>query len=318
MDRLVGMAVFAKVVEGSSFASAARHFGLSPAMVSKHIQALEERLGARLLYRTTRRVSATEVGQDYYVRTLRILAELAEADRAAGDLQTAPRGRLKVSASVAFGTRYVASAISDYMEAYPNVSIELWLDDRHVDLLEEGVDLAIRTGPEADSSLIARRLLSAHMVLCASPGYLAQHGTPAAPDDLAQHNCLIQRDGATQSEWHFISSDGGAETVQVSGRLQANNSDVLKALALAGGGILLQPGFIVSDDVRAGRLIALLPAYRPADMPIHAVYPHSRHMPAKVRTFVDFLAARFGRELEHSRSSALEGRSAVPKLRVVG
>ena len=191
MDRFVTMSVFARVVEGSSFASAARHFEMSPAMVSKHIQTLEQQLGVRLLNRTTRRVSTTEAGQEYYERSLRILAEIGEADRAASDLQVTPRGRLKVSAPVTFGTRYVAPAVSEYLAAYPDVSVDLALDDRPLDLVADGFDLAIRFGELADSSLIARRLGSAHMVLCASPTYIMRHGAPASLDELGRSNCLI-------------------------------------------------------------------------------------------------------------------------------
>lgn len=172
MDRFNGMAVFVKVVEASSFAAAARHFGMSPAMVSKHVQTLEERLGVRLLNRTTRRVSATEVGQNYYEHCVRILSDIEEAERAAGDLQTAPRGLLRVSASVSFGMRHLAPAIADYLATYPEVSIELSLDDPYVDLLEERFDVAIRLGRLADSSLIARKLGSVETILCASPAYL--------------------------------------------------------------------------------------------------------------------------------------------------
>src|SRR5277367_5608987 len=171
--RFTGMAVFVKVVEASSFAAAARHFGMSPAMVSKHIHTTEERLGIRLLNRTTRHVSATEVGQNYYERCLRVLTELDEAERAAGDQQTAPRGRLRVTAPAAFGTRHLAPAVADYLTAYPDVSIDLSLGDPYLDLLENGFDLAIRSGQLADSSLIARKLGAIETFVCASPAYLA-------------------------------------------------------------------------------------------------------------------------------------------------
>jgi DNA-binding transcriptional LysR family regulator len=293
MDRFVGMAVFTKVVEGNSFASAARHFGLSPAMVSKHVQALEERLGARLLNRTTRRVSTTEVGQEYYGRSVRILAEVEEADSAASDLQTMPRGLLKVSAPLSFGTRHVTPIIADYLAVHPQVSVDLSLDDRYVDLLEEGFDLAIRVGRLPDSSLIARRLAATPMVICASPLYLERHGAPQTPRDLAGHNCLAYSFSATRGAWHFLDTERSEEVVDVSGRFSANNGEALRVLALKGEGILLAPAFIVDKDIEASHLIALLPGYTTADIPIHAVYPHSRDLSAKVRTFVDFLATRF-------------------------
>src|ERR1700731_4899218 len=185
------MAVFSKVVECSSFAAAAPDFDMSRGMVSKHIRPLEERPGVRLLNRTTRHVSATEVGQNYYERCLRILGELEEAERAAGDLQAAPRGLLRVTTSVSFGAHQLAPAIADYLAAYPDVSVDLILQHNYVDLVEERIDLAIRLGQLADSSLIARKLYAVEMVLCASPGYLAANGTPLKPCDLAKHNCLI-------------------------------------------------------------------------------------------------------------------------------
>ena len=292
MDRFVTMSVFARVVEDSSFAAAARHFEMSPAMVSKHVQTLEQQLGVRLLNRTTRRVSTTEAGQEYYERSLRILAEISEADRAASDLQVAPRGRLKVGAPVTFGTRYVAPAVSEYLAAYPDVSVDLALDDRQLDLVADGFDLAIRFGELADSSVIARRLGSAHMVLCASPGYLMRHGEPASLDELGRSNCLIYSRSARPT-WRFTESDGNTRTVCVEGRLRASNGDALRVLALEGQGIALLPDYIVSDDLRAGRLVPLMTAYKPVELPIQAIYPHSRFVPAKVRTFIGCLAARF-------------------------
>jgi DNA-binding transcriptional LysR family regulator len=316
VDRFLTMTVFAKVVESSSFATAARRLEMSPAAVSKHVQTLETRLGVRLLNRTTRHVSLTEVGREYYRNSRRILADLEAADQAASHLQAVPRGLLRVSAPVSFGSRYVVSAISVYLEAYPDVSIDLSLENRYVDLLEERIDLAIRVGHLADSTLIARRLHSAHMVLCASPEYLERHGTPANLHELAHHDCLVSTHASARPGWHFRTPDGEALVVHVSGRVQANNSDALRTLALDGRGILLQANFIVGDDIGAGRLVPLLAAYRPEDAPIQAVYPHSRYMPAKARTFVDFLAERFSRELERTRQDTQENHLAAPKLRV--
>ena len=292
MDRFVGMAVFAKVVESSSFAAAARHFDMSPAMVSKHVRTLEERLGVRLLNRTTRRVSATEVGQNYYERCLRILNELEDAERAAGDLEAAPRGLLRVTSSVSFGAHQLAPAIADYLVAYPDVSIDLSLHDNYIDLLEERIDLAIRLGQLSDSSLIAKKLYAVEMVLCASPDYLAANGSPHTPRDLVKSNCLIYT-YATPRMWTFTDPNGKAEVIRVSGRLSANSGDPLLALALKGAGILLGPDYLVADDLKAGRLVRLLPGYKTQETPVYAVYPHSHFLPAKTRTFIDFLAARF-------------------------
>jgi DNA-binding transcriptional LysR family regulator len=289
-------------------------------MVSKHVQTLEERLGARLLNRTTRRVSPTEVGHGYYERSVRILADLAEADQLAGDLQTTPRGVLKVSAPVTFGIEHVATTITEYLARYHDVSVDLVLNDRHVDLLEEGLDLAIRVGPLPDSSLIARRLTAASMVLCAAPAYVERHGEPRTPRDLAAHNCLDLSDSSTRGEWTFVGPDGDREVIPALGRFRANNCEALRRIALRGEGIVLEPSFIVDHDLKAGRLIALLRSYQVADMPIHAVYPHSRFLSAKVRTFVDFLAAQFNRrpaEGQAQDTDRLERRNAVQRLRVV-
>lgn len=296
MDRLTGLAVFVKVVEDSSFAAAARHFGLSPAMVSKHVQALEERLGARLLNRTTRRVSPTEVGSAYYERARQLLAELAEADRAARDLHATPRGVLKVNAPHSFGIRHVGPAVADYLVAFPEVTVDVTLNDRYIDLLEEGVDVALRIGRLADSSLIARRLSPIRMILCAAPAYLARHGAPQHPRDLADHNCLQYTYASARGEWRFTAKDGKDEVVSVGGRLLANSGDILRTALLQGEGIGVQPSFMVGEDVCAGRLVPLLPGYASPEVALYAVYPHGRHLSAKVRSFVDFLVSRFGEE----------------------
>jgi DNA-binding transcriptional LysR family regulator len=320
LDRFIGMAVFAKVVESASFAAAARHFEMSPAMVSKHIRTLEERLGVRLLNRTTRRVSATEVGQNYYERCLRILNELEDAERAAGDLEAAPRGLLRVTTSVSFGAHQLAPAIADYLIAYPDVSIDLSLHDNYVDLVEERIDLAIRLGQLADSSLIAKKLYMMEMVLCASPGYLAANGTPQQPRDLAKHNCLIYTYAAPRM-WTFTDPNGKAEVIRVSGRLLANSGDPLLALALKDTGILLGPDYLVADGLSAGRLVRLLPDYKTQETPVYAVYPHSHFLSAKTRTFIDFLAARFAHlPPPPSKQNGRDGAEAVhvpSDLRVV-
>jgi DNA-binding transcriptional LysR family regulator len=316
LDRFIGMAVFAKVVESSSFAAAARHFAMSPAMVSKHIHTLEERLGVRLLNRTTRRVSATEVGQNYYERCLRILNELEDAERAAGDLEAAPRGLLRVTSSVSFGAHQLAPAIADYLVAYPNVSIDLSLHDNYVDLLEERIDLAIRLGQLSDSSLIAKKLYAVEMVLCASPGYLAANGTPQTPRDLSKHNCLIYTYAAPRM-WTFTDPDGKAEVIRVSGRLSANSGDPLLELALKDTGILLSPDYLVADGLSAGRLIRLLPDYKTQETPVYAVYPHSHFLPAKTRTFIDFLAARFAHRPEIKQNGHDAARPILPDPRTV-
>jgi DNA-binding transcriptional LysR family regulator len=300
MDRVTSLSVFAKIVESGSFAAAARHFGLSPAMVSKHVHALEARLGARLLNRTTRRVSATEIGRGFYERSTRILADLDDAEKAASALQTAPSGLLRVSGPLSFGMRHLAPAIVDYLSACPEVAIDVALNDRVVDLIEDGFDLAVRIGRLADSSLIARRLAPCRLAVCAAPRYVARHGAPRRPADLAAHECLGYSYAASRDEWRF-SGPHGEEAVRVSGRLNANNGELLRLAALGGEGIVLQPTFIVGDDIASGRLVRLLPDHIPVELAIHAVYPPSRNISVKVRSFIDFLAARFGPEPEWDR-----------------
>ncbi|HKW54476.1 MAG TPA: LysR family transcriptional regulator [Stellaceae bacterium] len=296
------MAIFVKVVESSSFAAAARHFRLSPAMVSRHVHALEEQLGAQLLNRTTRRVSPTEVGQAYYQRVRQVLADIEEADRLASDLQAAPSGLLRITSSQSFGIRHLAPAIADYLALCPGVQLDVTLNDRYLEIIEEGFDLAIRIGHLGDSSLIARRLAPIRMALCAAPDYLARHGAVRAPADLAQHDCLVYTYAASQSEWRFIDGAGREQAVHIAGRLVANNGDVLRTAALQGHGIALGPTFILGEDIRAGTLVRLLPDYTPPEVGLYAVYPPSRHLSAKVRSFVDFLVTRFGGEPEWDRA----------------
>jgi DNA-binding transcriptional LysR family regulator len=288
-------------------------------MVTKHVRKLEERLGVRLLNRTTRRVSATEVGQNYYERCLRILSEVEDAERAASDLQAAPRGLLRVTTSVSFGSHQLAPAIADYLIAYPDVSVDLILQHNYVDLVEERIDLAIRLGQLSDSSLIAKKLYAVEMVLCASPGYLAANGTPQQPRDLAKHNCLIYTYAAPRA-WTFTDQKtGNAEVIRISGRLLANSGDALLAFALKDTGVVLAPDYLVADELGAGRLIRLLPAYTTRELPVYAVYPHSHCLSAKTRTFIDFLAARFA-HLPQSKHDGLNGSSnvrAAPDLHAV-
>lgn len=300
MDRVTSLSIFVKVVEGSSFAAAARHFGLSPAMVSKHIVSLEERLGARLLNRTTRQVSPTEIGREFYERSTRILADLDEAEQAASALQATPKGLLRLNGPLSFGIRHLAPAILDYLAACPEAAIDVTLSDRVVDLVDEGFDLAIRIGRLADSSLIARRIAPCRIVACAAPSYLDKHGAPHRPADLTAHNCLGYSYAALRNEWRFTGPDG-AESVRIAGRLNANNGDVLRLAALRGEGIVLQPTFLIGDDLASGKLVSILPGFVPDELVIQAVYPHSRHLSVKVRSFIDFLVARFGQDPEWDR-----------------
>ena len=269
---------------------------VSQALVTKQIQELEGWLGARLLNRTTRRLSLTEVGTAFYDRAARILEAVEEARNAAGALHMAPRGRLRINAPVSFGLLHLAPAITDFLERFPDISVEMLVNDRVVDLLEGEFDVGVRIGRLRDSSLIARRIGPIRLAVCAAPEYLARHGEPKTPEDLAKHHCLEYTYFESRGEWRLLNPKGDEIVVPVSGRYLANNADVLRTTAIAGGGVILLPTFIVGDDLRAGRLVRLLPDYPPPEQGLHALYPPGRHLSAKVRSFVDFLVARFGGE----------------------
>jgi DNA-binding transcriptional LysR family regulator len=292
MDRFQALSVFVAVVDKASFSAAAASLGMSRNMASRHVMALEEHLSARLINRTTRSVSPTSLGAAYYERARQILAELAAADREASLQSLTPRGRLAVNAPVAFGTRHVAPLLKAYMDAFPEVEMELTLNDRYVDLVDEGYDLAIRIGRLADSSLIARQLGEIGISVCAAPAYLAAHGTPQHPADLAGHACLGYAYAASRDTWHFAGPEGDIE-VKVKPRLWSNNGDCLTAAAIAGCGIVPQPDFLVHDALLDGRLERILPGYRMASLGLHAIYPHSRQLSLRVRTFIDHLVAGF-------------------------
>lgn len=293
MDKFTAMQVFAAVVDEGGFSAAARRLNMAKSAVSTTIKGLEAELGVALLNRTTRTLSLTEAGQRYKDRCDQILADVEDADREAAALTATPRGTLKISAGVSFGIKELGPVVAAYMAAYPDVRVDLQLADRYVDLVDEGFDLAVRIGELSDSSLIARRLTATRRVVCAAPGYLAVHGTPLHPHDLRQHHCISYSLLASGANWTFT-VDGRPLTVAVTGRLAGNNGDVLRAAAVAGAGIVYGPSFIVADDLRAGRLVPLLSAFEASPVGIHAVYPPSRHVSAKVRSFIDFLGNHCG------------------------
>jgi DNA-binding transcriptional LysR family regulator len=259
MDRLASMSVFVKVVAHQSFADAAREMGLSRAGVSKHVAALEQSLGARLLNRNTRRLHLAEVGAVVHERYARILEEIDEVERNAGALQTNPRGVLRITAPVSFGIPHLAPAIAEYAARYPDVAIDIVLNDRTVDLIEEGFDVAVRIGRLVDSTLVARRIATIRFALCAAPAYLQRRGVPRRPADLNGHDCLEYSYRQTGNEWHFTGPDGTRESVRVDCRLKANNPQILHTAALNGAGIEFNPTFVVGADIAAGRLVTLLP-----------------------------------------------------------
>jgi len=288
VDNLAGMAVFARVVETSSFTEAARRLGMSKAAVSKQISRLEERLGARLLNRTTRRLSLTEVGAAFYERCARIVAEAEDAELAVSRLNATPRGTLKIDAPVNFGMQYLAPLLPPFMLKNPELRVDMSFNDNFIDLIEEGCDLAVRIGQLPDSSLVARKLAETKSVICAASAYWDRHGRPTDPADLAKHDCFAYSYLATGNEWRLQGPHGTA-SVRVSGSLTANNGDVLRQAAVAGLGVVATPVFMVCDDLRSGQLESVLHDWEPPTRGIYAVYPHNRHLSAKVRAFIDHL-----------------------------
>lgn len=308
MDTHTAMQTFARVVELGSFAAAAAKLDQARSVVTRQIAFLEQKYGVRLLNRTTRKLSLTDAGQAFYDRIRPILAEVHDLEQALQTEGSSPSGRLRVSAPVSFGVLHLGPAIAEYIAAYPEVFIDLDLNDRIVDLVEEGYDVAIRIGALQDSSLVARALAPQELIVCAAPSYLAHAGTPARPEDLKHHRCLHYAYYSTGNEWRF-DRDGRTHMVRVPASLRANNGDVLRTVALAGHGIILQPGFLVGDDIKAGRLVPLLTDYTHQPINMYAVYPHRRHLSIKVRTFVDHLESRFSpdaplpprRDSQHAR-----------------
>lgn len=293
MDRLLGMEVFVRVVDSGSFAGAARDLSMSRAMVSKHVQSLEDRLGVRLLNRTTRRVSLTEIGTAYYERAQTVLFDVEEAEKVIGDLQQGARGTLRINAPMSFGIRHLTPALCDFRRDFHHVQIDLTLNDRYVDLVEEGIDLAIRIGNLADSTLIARKLAPCRILLCASPDYLDRRGIPETPADLGKHDHLLYTLTQKPQILTMTPHEGPQETVMIQGPVSANNGDVLCQMALEGAGIVALPSFIVGPALASGALAPILPQYYLPSLNVYAVYPHARYLTTKVRVLIDYLVLRF-------------------------
>lgn len=290
MDRLTSMGVFVRVVARGSFAGAAADLGISPTMVGLHIRALEDRLGSRLIARTTRRQSLTETGRAYHDHCRRILADIDAAEASAQAFRTSPRGLLRITAPVTFGVHALTPALADFMAHYAEIEVDLVLSDRVLDLVEEGFDAAIRIGDVREASLIARSLRPYRMVLCAAPDYLERCGTPEAVPDLAAQRCLGFSYWREQDRWRL----GDAE-VSVNCRFRANNGEALRQAALRGMGIVLQPEALLAGDLAAGRLTRLLPQVDPPSRPMHLIYQSDRRATPKLRCFVDFALSAFGR-----------------------
>ena len=288
MDRLTSLTAFVRVVDSGGFSAAGRRLNMSTTMVSNHVQSLEDRLGARLLHRTTRKVSLTEVGKAYYDRCIQILADLEQADDIAGASQLVPRGTLRIYTATHI-VQFVAPVVAELLASYPEVKVDLTMGERMIDMIDEAYDVAVRLTPPPDSSLIARSLATWRHVLCCSHGYLKAHPRPQQLSDLAQHNCMRHVLYPYQDEWHFSDRKGAPAQVRVAGNLITNSGETLRVAALQGAGITLAPGFLVHDDLEAGRLVRLLPEYRPVEFAMNAIYPHRHHLSAKVRIFIDRL-----------------------------
>jgi len=292
MDKLASMRVFARVVERHGFAAAARDLNLSNAAVSKHVAWLEEELGVRLLNRTTRRLSLTEAGQGYHADVVRILEEIDRAERSAARATLAPRGTLRVNAPMSFGILHLSRVVPEFLARHPEVRVDLTLNDRSLDLVEHGFDVALRVRRSLpDSTLVARALCPIRRVLLGSPAYFARHGEPRHPADLTEHALLAFSPDGSPAVWRFDGPDGTTE-VRVESRFTANNSLALRTALLEGTGVTVSPLFVYGDDIRAGRLRTALDGYEAEAQTLYAIHPAGRLVPPKVRAFVDFLVER--------------------------
>ncbi len=302
MDRLAATKTFLRVVERGSFTAAAEELRISRAMVSNHVQVLENRLAVRLLNRTTRSVSLTEIGREYYERCSQILHELEEADQIASALQQTPRGQLRIYCHTGLG-RFIAPVVTEFLSRYPEVSVDLRTANAvMIDLVQEGYDLGITVAPPPDSTLVRRRLFGWRYVLCCAPGYLERNPEPKTPADLEGHNCLLYAYSTLGNEWPFRDAGGNTVVARVSGSLLTSSLETMRAVVVAGGGLWLTPPYHILDHLASGALVPLLRAYNAPDSDIVAVYPHRRYLPAKVRIFVDLLVDRFANEQRWSQA----------------
>ncbi len=316
-NALAEMAIFSRIVSAGSLSGAARELGVSTAVVSRRLAALEARLGVRLINRTTRSLRLTDEGATYYDTCARLLSEIEEADAAISAGRIEPQGTLRVAMPASFGHRHIAPLVPEFAERYPKVQLALSLSDRTVSLIEEGFDLAIRIADLQDSSLAARKLAPNRRVVCASPEYLRKHGMPRHPQELAAHNCLIASSDFSYT-LEYRGPDGRTGAVRVAGRYACDNWEVLREWALAGLGIAVKSTWDVRRHLEDGSLVALCPGYTfDTDVAIYAVYPHRRFLPAKTRAFIEFLADSFGPEPYWDLPSGAAGRpSAAPKPRI--
>lgn len=298
MDTLHGMRLFSEVVDSGSFSAAGRKFGLAASSVSRQVGSLEDALGARLLNRSTRKLSLTEAGRLYHERVRQIIADVEDANRSVSHLEAVPRGLLRINGPTVFGRLHIAPHLPEFLRRYPEIDIDLTLTDHFVDVIEEGSDVVVRVGGLSDSSLFARRLAPNRRVICATPAYLDAHGRPEKPADLTSHSGIVYKVHSTTGTWHICCGESGAkEQVQVKGRLTANNAEALHEAVLGDMGIALLPIWLVGQDLQDGKLERVLPTLEadltPDETAIHAIYPHKRLLSAKVRAFVDFLVEKY-------------------------
>jgi DNA-binding transcriptional LysR family regulator len=293
MDRLRAYEVFVAVVAKGSFTRAAETLDTSPANVTRYVNELEAHLATRLLNRSSRRLSLTEAGEALVERARGILDEVAETEAIVSSAALSPRGRLRLNAPLSFGILHLAPLWPRFLARYPEIELDVDLIDRVVDLVGEGYDLAVRISRVGSQALVGRKLAASRNIVCASPDYIARRGAPAVPADLLGHDCVGYSGAATADEWHLVDEAGRPHVVKVPCIMHSNNGDTVRAAALAGLGIIWQPTFLIGDDLRQGRLVPLLPGHRMPDIDVLAVYPSRRHLSAKVRVMVDFLAEAF-------------------------
>ena len=304
------MQLFVRIVESGSFSAVARELGMIQPTVSKQMTALEEKLGVRLLNRTTRRLSMTDAGREYYERCQRILDEVQEMETEVAGLQNRPSGTLRINTPVAFGNVHMLPLTLAFRRKYPGLAIDLSLDDRYVDLVQEGIDIAIRFGELGDSQLVARHVGSSASVCVASPAYLSAHGTPGTPSELREHECITYS-YLFSNEWPFDGPDG-PQSIKVHGDFRANSGMTIRSAALEGAGIASVPAFLIREDIETGRLVQLLSQFAPAPIRISAVYPSARLLSRKVKLFVDFIQQEFLKiPLLHPRSPT----RPIPRIR---
>jgi DNA-binding transcriptional LysR family regulator len=288
VDKLTSMTVFVRVAKAGSFAGGARELGISRAMATKHIMQLEGCLGTRLINRTTRSLSLTDVGVSYLERCQQVLLDVEEMESAVTHLQTEPRGILKISAPPVIGATHIARAVAEFLKIYPELTIDMVLQGSPGDLIDEGIDVAIYLGALDDTSMIARKLASSSLVVCGSSEYLLQYGVPETPEDLAEHSCLVNWAIAPRNKWKF-KTDAGYKEVTVSGRMQANAAHAIRIAAINGLGLVMLPTYVVGRDIENGTLKVVLGGYPLPPLDIYAVYPHRKYLSTKVRSFMDFL-----------------------------